>query len=242
MIVRMHQLELQRVEALAGWPDGVYRGPVDFAWPGDAAALELFVLERDEHGRAVPVELRQRHLRGLIAAVAEALLDVDQQVVVRLDGSFTPDGLLPLVERLAGAGRFALSPVRRLALADGDAEASVRVAADAAWLDELCRDERIDLAERVRLRLFCVPAELVDPVLDIDALDDERWRDILPVANVMAQVTRGLGGIQVVTRRFDVQQSKRRLTRGLSLAWERRRMEEGRERGGASPSPREQSR
>jgi hypothetical protein len=74
----------------------------------------------------------------------------------------------------------------------------------------------LGLERNVRLRLFGVPEALVNPLLDIDDLDDERWAEILPRAGVMVGTVRTLQAIHLLTGRSAPAEIRMRLTRRLA--------------------------
>jgi hypothetical protein len=74
----------------------------------------------------------------------------------------------------------------------------------------------LGLERNVRLRLFGVPEALVNPLLDIDDLDDERWAEILPRAGVMVGTVRTLQAIHLLTGRSAPAEIRSRLTRRLA--------------------------
>jgi hypothetical protein len=203
MIVRIQQFQLIDAERFAAWPAQGATAPLSASFAPGTNAYELSVLETDEQGRAVPMERRHGHLRGLIAPLAETLREPDCGLVLRLDGPLSPGELPPAFEYLTdaqGMGRFAFSGGERFEPEASNIGGSIRIEPDGAALAALCAEARLGIDRGVRMRLFCLPRELVNPLLDIPDADDERWPEILPAARFMLQNTHGLDALHVITR------------------------------------------
>jgi hypothetical protein len=79
----------------------------------------------------------------------------------------------------------------------------------------LCGDENIGLSRSVRLRAMAVPEELVAPLLDVAATDDERWQEILPHSPFLLSTTPQLRSLRILSSKLDPAEIKNRLTRQL---------------------------
>lgn len=221
MIVRMNQFDVARAEQEAGWAPFGLMGPVAYAWPPDARAYEVLVLDRDEQGRALGEEFRRQQVRLLIPQAVVALSEPGEQVVVRLDGPWADDELVPALGYLTesdGSGRFAFSGVQKLEHRPQETIASVRIHPTPQRLAALAGDARLGLDRSVRLRVVAVPNHLVNPLMDVTSAEDERWAEILPQAGFVLGTTRGLRTLHVITGRFDTPTLKSRLTQRLAAA------------------------
>ena len=217
MVVRINQLALSEAPDAAGWPVHDLAGPIRFQWPKEFQLYEVLILEQDEDRRRLREDFRQQQLRTLIPAAVEALREATEKIVVRLDGILAPRELAPALSQvIAGEeARYAVSELRKL---DDDAlaiAASIRIHPKLPWLSTLCADEGVGLERTVRLRAFSVPVELVNPLLDIDSVQDGRWAQILPQCGFVLSTTMGLKSLQVLTRRHDAVAVKARLTQWL---------------------------
>jgi hypothetical protein len=222
VIVRINQLPLEQVEP-AAWPGGAgpLRGAVAYAWPADARAFEVLVLDRDEQHRPLSESFRQAQVRQLVPQVAAALRERGEEIVVRLDGPVSLRELLPSLCHLtdpAGNGRFMVSELAKLDPEPQEVMASVRMQPSDAGLAALCADAELGLERSVRLRLFGVPEPLVNSLLDLHYTSDGRWGELLDAAGFVVHAARGLRSILVVTRRLDAGQFKSRLTKRLVAA------------------------
>ncbi|HSU69345.1 MAG TPA: hypothetical protein VLJ39_20840, partial [Tepidisphaeraceae bacterium] len=112
-------------------------------------------------------------------------------------------------------GRFAVSPVRKLETEPVEEIASIRVQQPVAAISTLCADPALGLERSVRLRVFAVREELVNPLLDVDTTEDERWGEILDASGFLLSTTYGLRSLQVRTRRLSPSEIKSRLIRRL---------------------------
>ena len=213
MIVRIQQFPLIDAERFAAWPVDGIAAPIRMPFAPGTNAFELSVLEKDEAGRAVPMERRHAHLRALVAPLAEGLKENDSSIVVRLDGPISPAELVSAFQYLTngvGTGRFAFDGAEKLdSIADQPARGSVRIEAGGAALAAICNDPQLGIDRGVRMRVFCVPRELVNPLLDTADLRDERWPDILPAAHFVMQNTHGLDALHVMSRLGADELSKR---------------------------------
>ena len=84
MIVRINQLDLSRAEDESGWPARGMLAGIRHAWPSDARAYEVLILERDEQQQALTESFRRQQLRQLIPEAIAALQESDEEAVVRL--------------------------------------------------------------------------------------------------------------------------------------------------------------
>src|SRR5688572_4568282 len=130
MIVRINQFEVGRVEQEAGWASGGMMGPVRYEWPTDARSYEVLILEQDEQRRPPGEKFRQGQMRQLIPQAVAALREAGEEVVVRLDGPFAKNELLPALSHLTdddGRGRFTVTEVQKLDPQPLEMIASVRL-------------------------------------------------------------------------------------------------------------------
>ena len=222
MIVRINQLPVAQVEAEA-WPGGggPLRGPIAYAWPSDARAFEVLVLDRDEQQRPLGDAFRRAQVRQLIPQVVAAVRERGEEVVVRLDGPVSPRELLPALCHLtdaAGNGRFMVSELAKLDPKPREMMASVRLQPSEPALVALCGDEELGLERSVRMRLFGVPEALVNSLLDLHFVGDGRWGEALDGAGFVINAAKELRGLYVITRRLDATEFKSRLTKRLVAA------------------------
>jgi hypothetical protein len=220
VIVRVSQLPIDQVEAQS-WPGsgGSLRGALQYRWPETARAFEVLVLDRDEQQRPLTEPFRQAQVRQLIPQVAMAVREGGEEVVVRLDGPVAPREMLPALCHLtdaAGNGRFMVSELAKLDPKPQQVMASIRMQPSDAGLAALCGDAELGLERSVRMRLFCVPAALVNALLDVHYTSDGRWGEILDAAGGVINVSRELRALLVVTRRLEAPEFKARLTRRLT--------------------------
>jgi hypothetical protein len=223
VIVRINQLQVPQAEADA-WPAGAggpLRGPIAYAWPEDARAFEVLVLDRDERQQPLGEPFRQAQVRQLVPQVVAALREPGEQVVVRLDGPVSPRELLPSLCHLtdpAGNGRYRVSELAKLDPRPQQMMASVRMQPSEAGLAALCGDAELGLERSVRLRLFCVPEPLVNPLLDIHFAGDGRWAEVLDKAGFVVNAAKEMRALHVITRRLDAARFKARLMNRLMAA------------------------
>src|SRR5262249_17504259 len=145
--------------------------------------------------------------------------EAEEQILVRLDGPFASNELLPVQKHLVDAdknGRFSCSMVQKLDAAPGEPIASIRVHLTPQRLVSLCTDNEIGLERNTRLRVFLVPDFLVNPLLDVNDLDDERWGEILPKCGAVLGTLRGMNSIFILTRRCDSSQARQRIVQRLT--------------------------
>ena len=218
MIVRINQIDAGRAEEEAGWAELGMLGPIRFNWPSVTRAYEVMILDQDEQKRPVEDSFRQQQLRQLIPEAAAALREEGEELVVRLDGPLTEGELLAALGRLTdsqGRGRYAVSAVRKLESYPQEEIGSVRLDPSPQMLATICSLPSLGLERSVRLRLFSVAAKMVNPLLDIDSTEDERWEEILHNCGFMLSTTRGLRSLLVRTGRFEPAELKSRLIRRL---------------------------
>jgi hypothetical protein len=91
----------------------------------------------------------------------------------------------------------------------------VRALVSARQLISICADESLGLERSVQMRIFAVPDALIEAVLGIDTVSDERWGEILPRAGFVLGTTARLAALQLFTRRLDASEIKSRLTQRL---------------------------
>jgi hypothetical protein len=221
MIVRINQFDAPRPDVEAGWPASGRLGPLGAAWPAGVRAYEVLILEHDEQKRPLPDAFRQQQMRQLIPQAVAALREPGEAVVVRLDGPFAERELLPAYRHLAsspGETRFAVSGVAKLGAGSSEVLGGARLQPTDRALATLCGDPALGLERAVRMRVFGVPDELVNPLIDADAPDDERWAEILRRAGFVLGTVKGLRALHVLTARFDAATVKGRLMRQLLSA------------------------
>lgn len=221
MIVRINQFDAPRPDTDAGWPASGRTGPLGAAWPAGVRAYEVLILEEDEQKRPLAETFRQHQVRQLIPQAVAALREPGEAIVVRLDGPLAERELLPAYRHLtdaAGVGRFAMSGAEKLDVHPHDVLAGVRVEPSEPTLHALCADASLGLDRGVRLRVFGVPEDLVNPLIDIDGPDDRRWADVLARAGFVLSSVKGLLALHVMTERFDAATVKGRLMRQLLSA------------------------
>jgi len=218
MVVRINKLELSEPAIAAGWPQNEYTGSLRFQWTPLTNLFEVTILEEDEARRILGDSFRQQQLRKLMPAAIEAVREMSDHIVVRLDGQMARGELLPALSRLAAGDelfRYAMSPVRRLDAQLGRVNGGIRALMTVRQLTALCTDQSLGLERSVRLRIFAVPEEFVGPLLDIDSVEDERWAEILPHTGFLIATTPGLNSLQIFTPRLDGASIKSRLTQRL---------------------------
>ena len=221
MIVRINQFTTPRPETEAGWAGSGRLGPLGPGWPGELQAYEVLILDQDEQKRPLPEDFRRLQMRQLIPQAVAALRELGDGLVVRLDGPLAERELLPAYRHLtdpAGAGRFAMSGVEKFDPAPQEVLAGVRLEPVDRSLPALCADAALGLERSVRMRVFGVPENIVNPLIEIDAPDDGRWAEVLPRAGFVLGTVKGLLALHVLTARFDAVTLKARLMRQLLSA------------------------
>jgi hypothetical protein len=219
MIVRINQFDPPRARQLAGWGDDSVVGEMHYGWPTDTHAFELVILESDEQQQRLTEAFRQRQLRQLLPEVISTFREPGEAVVLRLDGPLLRGELLGAMLHLTeptGAGRFALGAVEKLDASPRGVCTSVRIHAPPERIAAICSDPGIGLERSVRLRAICLPLALVNPLLDVSELDDERWAEILPQASFVLSTTRQMHSLHLLTRRFDPVETRTRLMEHLT--------------------------
>jgi hypothetical protein len=218
MIVRINQFDPANAEPYSGWGDDGLRGAIHYDWPDDTHAFEVLILESDERQRQLAPAFRQTQLRRLLPEILAALAEPDEQIIGRLDGPVTSNELLGAMKHLTdaqGHGRFAISAAKRTQADAAPPIASVRIHLTLARLAALCMDANAGLDTTVRLRLFLVPEAIVNDVLEIDEVDDERWGPILSQAGLVMGSMRSMQSIYLLTRRVDSGQARQRILKRL---------------------------
>lgn len=202
MILRVNQIDPSDAQRYGGWPS---EGAIAFHWPPDATALEVTVAEQDESGEALALADRQEQLRRLLPVLVSSLVQPGDTPVARLDGPFQRDQIRPALQLILSdpAVCFGLSPLRKFAADPHPVSVSVRLTASTERLSHLLADPHLGLHRDVRLHLLAVPSALAAPLLDTDALDDERWSEILPEASFVLAPSRGLGALQILSQSDD---------------------------------------
>ena len=218
MIVRINEFDPANAEPYSGWGDEGLRGPIIYDWPNDTHAFEVLILESDERQRQLAPAFRQNQLRKLLPEILMSLGEANEQIVVRIDGPLGEKEVLGVYKHLMDAdknGRFACSAIQKLDAAPGEPMASIRIHLSPQRLVSLCMDTDIGLERNTRLRVFLVPDFLVNPLLDVSDLDDERWGEILPKCGVVLGSMRGMNSIYMLTRRCDSTQARQRIVKRL---------------------------
>jgi len=220
MIVRINQFDAAHSEQYGGWVGEGLPGPIDCELPAGTCALEILILESDEKQRALEPGFRQAQIRQLLPDVLAALREPNEEIVLRLDGPILPDELLPAFGRLsdqAGGGRFAFSAVQKFEeTISTPALGSVRVHLPVAQLPRICCDAALGLERNVRMRAFSVREALVNPLLDIDDLYDERWPEVFQQAGFVLGCARGLGAMHIFSHKLAPENCRTRIVRKLS--------------------------
>jgi len=217
MIVRINQLDLDYPPDQAGWPPSERAGSLRYDWPRETLGYDVLILEQDESHRKLDEEFRRQQLRKLIPNAIAAIKTDDERIIVRLDGPVARGELVAGFDRVMKFDeptRYAFSSVRNLEV-ESPAMGSLRVAASPNLLALLAGDVNLGLDRSVRLRAFAVPEECVDPLLDIDSVEDDRWTQILARSGFVLGTTRGLRSLQILTPRFAPAEIKKRITERL---------------------------
>jgi hypothetical protein len=218
MIVRINQFDPAGAEALTGWETHGPAGGIDHAWPAGTHAYELLILEEDEKRNALDAAFRQGQIRRLIPELILALCESRQRIILRFDGPLVEGELLGAFYHLSdlhGMGRFALSEAQKLDEDPRPSLGSARIAPSPHRLGRILGDERIGLERRTRLRAFCLGEELVNPLLDASATDDERWGELLESCDFVLSTVRGLQSVQIISARISPNEARERLTHRL---------------------------
>ena len=179
MIVRINQIETARAEQETDWASQGMLGPLWYSWPPETAVYELLILEQDEQQKALGEQFRQSQLRMAIPHAIAAMREAGEEVVMRLDGPLAARELLPAFRHLTESdltGRFAISEARKLEASPQEVIGSARIQPSPQQCSAICLDPDLGLARSVRLRVFCVPRELVEPILQMTETEDSRWR------------------------------------------------------------------
>jgi hypothetical protein len=217
MIVRINQLDLDYPPDSAGWPPSELAGSLRYDWPRETAGYDVLILDHDESQRKLDEDFRRQQLRKMIPNAIGAIKNDDEQIVVRLDGPVTRGELVAGFDRVMKSEeptRYAFSSFRNLEV-DAPSIGSLRVAASANLLTLLSGDANLGLDKSVRFRAFAVPESCVDPLLDIDSVEDERWMELLSHSGFVLGTTRGLRSLQILTPRFTPTEIKKRITERL---------------------------
>jgi hypothetical protein len=218
MILRINQFDPAGAEALTGWETHDLAGGIDHTWSAGTHAYELLILEQDEQNRPLDPAFRQGQIRRLIPELILALCEPRRRLVLRLDGPLLEGELIGAMHHLSdvhGMGRFALSEAQKLDEDPRPPVGSVRIAPSPHRLARILGDERIGLERRTRLRAFCLGEELVNPLLDASATDDERWGELLENCDFLLSTVRGLQSVQILSARFSPNEARQRLTQRL---------------------------
>lgn len=218
MIVRINQLDAHHAEAQCGWPAEGLSGPIQCAWPTETLAFELLILPADEQNQPIPRTFRQSQLRQLIPDVVTAMRRPGDEIVIRLDGPLASGEIIDAFKHLTdshGGGRYCTSAAVRFADETPHPTQSIRIHMTPSRQAALCVDPNVGLERSVRMRIFCVGEELVNPLLDISEPDDERWIHVFSEASLILNTSRSLQSIQIFTRLFNPEETRSRLTERL---------------------------
>jgi hypothetical protein len=224
VIVRINQIDPTQFEgdpqstASPPWPSDGPTGRIHIQWT--PRAYEVLILDQDEQRKPLPDAFRQQQLRKIIPLASAALAERGQILVLRLDGPAAPGELLPALAHLASGmigpeTRFACTEFQKLHAAGPATIASLRIAATPVVAGILCGDENLGLSRSVRLRAMAVPPDLVAPLLDVAATDDERWQEILPHSRFLLSTTPQLRSLRILSSSLEPAEIKSRITRQL---------------------------
>jgi hypothetical protein len=220
LIVRINQIDPDQFEGDPGpsaWSSDGPTGRIQIEW--SPRAYEVLILDTDEQQKPVGDSFRQKQLRKMIPLATAALIERGQVLVLRLDGPVAPGELMSALGHLAGGAggdvRYACSEFQKLHTTDVASSASLRVAASPVLANILCGDENIGLSRSVRLRAMAVPPDLVAPLLDVSATDDERWQEILPHSPFLLSTTPQLRSLRILSCSIEPAEMKSRITRQL---------------------------
>ena len=86
-----------------------------------------------------------------------------------------------------------------------------------AQLPRICGDMALGLDRSVRLRAFGVREPLVNPLLDIDDLNDERWPEILQQTAFIVSSVRSLQAVHILSHKLSPEQVRRDWYEGFRL-------------------------
>jgi hypothetical protein len=218
VIVRINQFDPANTEPYSGWGDEGMSGPILYDWPEDAHAFEVLILESDERQRQLAPNFRQSQIRQILPQIVEALSESNEQIVARLDGPLAGGEMLAALGYItdaSGVGKYSVSPVQKLDATAPHPAASMRIHLSSQRLAALCTDTNVGLQSAVRLRAFLVPDLLVNPLLDVAELFDERWSEILPRCGLVMGSMRTMQSIYLITRRYDATQVRQRIMNKL---------------------------
>ncbi len=221
MIVRINQIGATRAEQEGGWASQGLLGPLRFEWPPESRAYEVLILEQDEQRQKLEEPFRRTQMRLMIPQAIAALRENGEEIVIRLDGPLAEGELLGAYRHLTESdqtGCFAISAVQKLEPAPLEVIGSVRIQPSPQACSAICLDPDLGLDRSVRLRAFSIPQNWVNPLLEIDSADDERWAQVLPYAGFVLDSTRGLHSLHIISRRFAPQEIKSRLLQRLLSA------------------------
>lgn len=218
MIVRINEFDPAGAEALSGWEQRGLTGGLEHIWAVGTHAYELLILEQDEKNRPLDPSFRQGQIRRLIPELILALAEPRQRLVLRFDGPLVDGELMAALHHLSdihGVGRFALSEVQKFDEDPRPAVGSARIVVSPHRLGRILADERIGLERQTRLRAFCLPEEMVNPLLDASTTDDERWSELLENCDFCLSTVRGLQSVHLISERISPDHARERLTNRL---------------------------
>ena len=218
MIVRINQFEPLRAQEHSCWPEFPPVGEIHYEWPIDTHGFEILIRESDEQNQRLAETFRQQQLRQLLPEIVATFRQPGEAIVLRLDGVMLRNELIPVMWHITddhGHGRYAVAGVEKLDASPQPLYGSVRIHAPPERLVSICSDSSIGLERTVRLRVICAPVALVNPLLDMHDLDDERWGEILPQVGFVLSTTRQMHSLQLLTRCFDPVETRTRLMERL---------------------------
>jgi hypothetical protein len=221
MIVRINQFDAANAEPYSGWDNDSPRGPIACNLPVGTNAFEVLILESDERQQKLAPSFRQGQLRKLLPDILAALRDPAEEIVLRFDGPMIAGELIAAFAHLtdaSGHGRFAISSVQKYEdrAETPPAIGSVRIHVPVPRLATILDDESLGLQRNVRLRAFAVPGTIVNPLLDIDDLDDERWPEVLAGARFVLGTVRSMQSVHILTHKLSSEQARQRIVQRLS--------------------------
>jgi hypothetical protein len=218
MILRINELRARDVETRGNWAPGTPQGPLAADFPAGARAFEVYIKPTDEHEKPMDAARRRTQLRRLLADCADALKGEGEELVVRLDGPLAAGEMAEALRHVGAGGgerRFAIAAARKFEVGPPAATGSMRLHVDHAQLAALLADPSVGVDKSVRLRVFSIAGELVNPLIDADDLDDERWPELLAGAGLVVTTSKGMESILLVSDRYDLAAVKGRLATKL---------------------------
>jgi hypothetical protein len=216
MIVRINQFDASRAAALAGWSDRNGFAALDDYWPRDTHAFEVLILDSDERHQALDPAFRRQQLRQLIPELQPAFTSPGERLIARFDGPILDGALREILELHSQRpwDGLAISPIKQIDDAHGQALGSIRIGLAIDRLATLCERPALDPAGQ-RMRIFAVRDPWARRILQIDRADDPGWPDVLANVGCMLETSRGLQSLQLLTRWIGPAEARERLLERL---------------------------